>query len=736
MQAMARSNTTGYQPSAAACAAAGIGLLAALMVALAMPGNPLSVGATVFALADIAIWAGLPAAAYLGAAVGWGRVLRPLYRRASDTLALQVGVGLALLLTLSHFFGVVGLFAGFGGWAIALGLVLVGLALGAHQLVRWRRSRAASSQPANAWWWALAGAPALALLLVASSSPPGWLWASEGHGYDVMSYHLQLPREWMAMGQLAPLQHNVYSYLPSYMEGAFYHMGVVMASGRGDGLLYGDGYGVLMAQWLHAGVAVLAALMVGRMVIAVKRSSLSGDAPAEAASATGATASAAVLAGALVLSVPWVIVTGSSAYNDMGVVLLLAVALMAALDRDLAPFHRGAIVGMVVGAACGIKPTALFFAGVPAGLVLLVCAPSRQWKVLIGAGVIAGLAMLAPWLVRNAVYSGNPVFPFATGLLGLGHWDVEQAARYAAAHRFDGSVLDRLRLLVLIDPSDPAGPRHRGLLHPQWGAFFLIVPAAMLSLFASSRMRKAATLLAVMLAAQLVIWLSVTHIQSRFLLPLVVPGAALFGLAVAEFAPRRRLVAPGAAAIVLVMAALSIALFLREPQFDDRGPNHLLVVGPGVLTGELYRADFERASPQAQIEFLEGAAPGLFARFALPPDSRLYLLGDATPLYFADGVIYATTWDRSLLAAAILEAPDEPRHWGRHLREAGATHVLVNVAELQRLGISGFLDPALTPDNVQSFLQTCTDLIRSWPHTGVALYVIREGGRDGGGQGQ
>ena len=74
--------------------------------------------------------------------------------------------------------------------------------------------------------WAAWGVPALALLLVAASSPPGWLWDSEGRGYDALEYHLQLPQEWLRMGRLAPLEHNVYSFLPGYIEAAFYHLAV------------------------------------------------------------------------------------------------------------------------------------------------------------------------------------------------------------------------------------------------------------------------------------------------------------------------------------------------------------------------------------------------------------------------------------------------------------------------------------------------------------------------------
>ena len=55
-------------------------------------------------------------------------------------------------------------------------------------------------------------APAVAVLLVAACSAPGWLWASEFGGYDALSYHLQLPKEWLHLKKITTLDHNVYSH--------------------------------------------------------------------------------------------------------------------------------------------------------------------------------------------------------------------------------------------------------------------------------------------------------------------------------------------------------------------------------------------------------------------------------------------------------------------------------------------------------------------------------------------
>jgi len=54
----------------------------------------------------------------------------------------------------------------------------------------------------------VATVPTIAIVILAACSAPGWLWATEFGGYDVLSYHLQLPREWYDAGRIVPLDHS------------------------------------------------------------------------------------------------------------------------------------------------------------------------------------------------------------------------------------------------------------------------------------------------------------------------------------------------------------------------------------------------------------------------------------------------------------------------------------------------------------------------------------------------
>jgi hypothetical protein len=44
------------------------------------------------------------------------------------------------------------------------------------------------------------------------------------------------------------------------------------------------------------------------------------------------------------------------------------------------------------------------------------------------------MATFAPWMIRNEVWAGNPVFPEAMSVLGRAHFDDVQVERWQRAH--------------------------------------------------------------------------------------------------------------------------------------------------------------------------------------------------------------------------------------------------------------------------------------------------------------
>lgn len=663
------------------------------------------------------------AAAYVLGAIGLGTLFRRLTRHASDAASIECGLGLALMLSLSHGLGVLGLLSGTAGMVLGGGTILVGIVLLARR-IREHIRRTGGVINGVIPWPVLLALPAAAVLLTAACSPPGWLWTSEHGGYDALSYHLQLPQEWIEQGRIWPQPHNVYSYLPGYIESAFVHIGAFTGApaagrelSRPMGLLAGEGNALLTCQLLHAAITLLAAALVGRWAWAMSKSTSIG-----------------AITGALFLSVPWVVVTGSLAYNEMGLVALFAAALIAASDPGLRRAPSGAwlaglICGVLIGVACGCKPTAIFMAAPVVGLVI-VSQPSQagaRWRAIAGA-TVGGVIAIAPWLIRNALANGNPVFPMATSVFGAGHWTAEQVARYAAGHRFDGSVLDRAAMLL---DAGRGSAMPRGLLNAQWSLLPAVTILAVVIASLSTTTRRLAITLALAMAAQLAAWMFLTHLQSRFLLPLAVPtcGCCALALAAANELFKRSsragsLITAVGAMVCIGHAGQLIGIFSAQ---GGRAPNLTLLESPWFRSGEFDRRTLA-IDPSRAGALAENASPEVFINVLAPPGIPVYLLGEARGLYYTGPILYNTTWDAWPLGEAMRRSPGDPSAWTSELWDRGVRLVLLNEAEVSRLNASGWADPLVTAESAARWLQDQGRPVRSWPEIGVVLFELRPPG--------
>lgn len=671
--------------------------------------------------------------------------LRRFWRDSGSTRAMHICVSVALVVFAVQIIGPL--------VTITPTLDLVARALMLAACVFWlvrilRRNPttpALGTSLAPTWPWLFALVPA-AVLLVAAANPPGWLWGSEFGGFDSLSYHLQLPQEWIARGTVTPVEHNMYSYLPNALEILYRFLGtpdsaatapaLKMSAGEPWGMLATGRIttGAVAAQGVHAAFTLLTVFILFLLV----RTLL-----ARAAVTNTTAIVAAALAAALFLATPWIIVVGSLTYNEMGVTFFFAAVLLASIDPKLSPLVRGSLVGAFVGLACTCKPTALLFVAPPVGIVLLANAPPKVWVRVIFSGSVLGTITLLPWLLRNEYACGNPVFPYLASTFGSAHWNAEQLARYASGHHFSGSLLDRLRMLVFADPTDPAGTRHRGMLHGQWGLFFPLAVFAIAAAFTLRPARRDAALLSIGLVLQILAWLSFTHLQSRFLVPLAVPAAALFGLACARILtprstqpmplPRTHALRVLCALPIVVQTLILLSLFVHERDIDrDRplgNPNLFLVAGVDAMSGEAFRREFDAASAAEKAKLVEQLTPVQYINLALPANAKIALIGDAGPLYFLRPITYATTWDTLPIAPMVAAHPDDQSWWAQPLQDQGIEYVLLNLGELDRYKRSGWLDPRLgRPEDLSRWLQASAHIVHAWPRAGTALFRFKSPG--------
>ncbi|MCX5661600.1 MAG: hypothetical protein NTW19_18135 [Planctomycetota bacterium] len=671
------------------------------------------------------------------AGLGW-LIRRVIGLNGPYAWVAQLGAGLAALLMLDAGLGLAGMLNAYTAW----GLVILGAGLLAWQASQPENRRRLQGTDLPAPPWAiLAAAPSLGILLVACACPVSTLWRIEAYGYDVLSYHLQLPREWLAMGHIAGLKHNVYSYLPNLVEAGYMAIGA-MAGSMVEG--------VYAAQMFHASAAVFAAVAVGATV----------DAAIVAASPEGALVdrsmihsrqTTAGLAGALLLAMPWTLFVGSLAYDEM-FALAFAAAATTLLFSPFGPSFRGAaMIGFLAGAAALAKLPMGPMIALPLGLALLLGLNRGAWLTsslanrtgypsradikftsitLAAVALLTGLLTLSPYFIRNAMWTadanhlGNPVFPFAAKTLGSAHWTPTEVDRWNAAHGHasDGASplhsLDRQWLrnpgygAVGGSPPSFAGKDRFNIARFQrefgFPLLWLAAAAGAVAALSTPRLRRPALAMLLMLACQIAFWLLGTHQQSRFLVPSLLPQAVLIGLLLERLASRgtsakatppesplaktplikiRRAAAPALGVALVAACAFNNLQILGAQTIAD--------LKVWQLTGSLLMPDqLDRAGDD--MSFI-GNSP----ISQLPPDSLTYSLADCSRLLFIRRrVLYETAFDRCLLGDLSREHHGDPLAVTAALRARGVTHLWVAWFELDRLHQTYGFDPDVTTRSV------------------------------------
>lgn len=229
---------------------------------------------------------------------------------------------------------------------------------------------------------------------------------------DAVVYHLRVPREFARTGTWNRLD-VVQSFQPMYVEMLF-----------GQGLVLGGGVVASLTHWVLSLGALAAAAAWGRR--------LGGDA-----------VWAAVIFGATGLYV-W---ESTSAFIDLGLALFSALAFWwsTEIDGDWLPATLG---GIFAGLAAGSKFTGLIVGVLAGGASVAAVWPDwrRGLRRLFVIGTLALLIAL-PWYVRNALLTGNPIYPLANRLFGK-PWVTFSACTYGYGNDVLHLLLSPLDLLA------------------------------------------------------------------------------------------------------------------------------------------------------------------------------------------------------------------------------------------------------------------------------------------------
>lgn len=521
----------------------------------------------------------------------------------------------------------------------------------------------------------------LLAMLLGSALPPT--------DFDVKAYHLTGPKEYFLNGQITFLPHNVYTNFPFLTE-MLCLLGMVLRQDWYWGALAGQV--VLMGFAPLTGLALFCA---GRRWF--------GE-------------TVGWLAATIYLSTPWTYRLAIIAYVEGALSCYLFLALFAVLLAVESARHEVAcsetnqwslLAGLFAGSAMACKYPGLVSVVLPLGLATVLAVREKDLGVRRSAfGVrpkqlrsllmfLIGTALaVGPWLLKNLVLTGNPVYPLAYGLFGGIDWDSASHVKWRAGHSPNTYAIGDLveKFIDVTAKADWLSPLLFGLAP----LALLRVPSAKCQVPSEGTKHLALSTRHLSLTLWLYVaflffqWWLLTHRIDRFWVPLI-PVVALLAAVGCLWSPSK-------------LWRRACGSFLALSVLFNLGFVTTSLCG---FNGYLLNLDQARAISENWPEGIHYVNQ-LADTGKLPRDATVLCVGEAQVFDARPRVIYHTVFDQSMLRDLMAERPagDVPdRDWPlrpidevrRKFESAGVTHVLVNWEELLRYrmtyGYSDFVTP-------------------------------------------
>lgn len=468
--------------------------------------------------------------------------------------------------------------------------------------------------------------------------------------FDVLEYHLQVPKEWFRQGQITFLPHNVYGNMPL---GGEMHALLAMTLMPGE---RGWFYGALAGKVVMASFSLLTA------------------AGLYAAGARFYRPWCGLIAAVLYLSHPWIAHVSVNGLND-GILACYVFLAAYALWLSRTALANVGLAGFLAGAAAACKYPGAAFAVLPLLAWTLWPAPSSEragrlalrWKAAL-AFLIAATLGGGAWYAKNAVLTGNPTYPMLYGVFDGKTRTPEKDAQWRKAHQVPhdqqgnaysiGQLMNSAKTITLSDKL--ASP----LLLP-------LLAVALISGFftlrqGSTSARFPALPFVILLVITVAIWWLASHRLDRFLLP-AWPFAALLAARGTTWSklPAWR----WTSGTILGLGLLYCFLAVASPLVGD---NRWFV------SLEQLRRDGPWSEPMPQR--VSPAHRWLNAN--VKPGQAVLLVGDAAPFDLEPVTYYNTCFDSCLLCDWMIDRTVQERK--RELEQRNIAWVYVDWNEIRR----------------------------------------------------
>lgn len=464
--------------------------------------------------------------------------------------------------------------------------------------------------------------------------------------YDSLEYHIGALKEYQKQGRIVFLEYNFYASMPSMAE-MLYLWGIVLRS-------------PVVAKLLHMSFAVLTA--VGLYAFGAKQHSRR----------------LGLVAASLYYLLPFVTSLGETSRIDLATTFFAFMA-GAMLHRHLFDDDRGALrlAAWCVGLTMATKYTAAPVVFLPwLAVWLLECKktwndrlktfhkPTRAiWFI-----PLLALVPVLPWLIKNWVFTGNPVYPLLNGIFDSPCWSAASDALFHSRHapRFD-SIDAWLSFFKLAWSQSTRESFSSPIL-------FLFVPLFLLVSRPDPRWKFCLAYA----AGIYVCWFLFTFRPWRFLFP-ALPWFALLGafaMVTLEEARERTLTLLVRVALGAMLAFNLNFMFL----LCAVDVSNAALIPPRISKFAVFAGRVTATRYLDNVYFTQ-----MWMGNNLPPGAHVLFVGEARVFYAPYRVAANTVYDRSILGEMVARS-NTPANLLDEMRRRGLTHIYINDDEMTRVG--------------------------------------------------
>jgi len=487
--------------------------------------------------------------------------------------------------------------------------------------------------------------------------------------YDSLVYHFALPAAYIQAHHWVALPHLIYSSFPQTLE-----MLWTLA------LLVGDDTVANLIAWSISLLLLTAIITYAKRFFDL---------------------TVGLIAAALVALMPAFLLLSSGGYVDIGLTFFSFMSLYAAFLWSVRPASSMLILsGCFAGWAIGTKYTGVLSALLAVILLIVYMRRQARGQMLRGLLIYGGSALVicSPWLIKNMLYVGNPVFPFFynSGVKELNPWVNQAAAGY-----FEGIMEYHSRSIFEL-PSVVWQAAVNGLSFGRgidvlgdfgWVPLFGWLPA----LWLCRKLPDTVKLLLVLCAVYFALW-GMSRPVLRFLLPISPLLALLVSYAWVHGVRMQT-------AAVRWLSRAFLGSFVLSGLF-------LFVYAASLLSSFGAAIGLEgRESYLARV--LDYYAAATFVNTLTPLDSCVYVLGDQRGYYYQRKTWISPVFSKNPLIewANTVATPQALR---QRLQQEGITHLLVNRSEYERLKIYPY--STFSPQGQRNWDRMQSTLIRPLYH--------------------